>query len=132
MSMSWSEAPRLATVSRGPLLTKGNVRPKTAIDFANKTLDPVITSPQTLDAIGEISRTLIDPYGPAVLDCQPPKSEVAVLVYAAGVWFPDGKRPPGDPNDATVPYAALLMRNHVLLDDDVPECQRRESNPHKV
>jgi len=96
-----------------------------SLHFANMTLDPAVTSPEPLDAIGEVSRALIEPYGPAVLDCRPLKSEVAVLASAAGVWFPEGKRPPGYPNDATVPYATLLMRNHVpfdvLLDDDVAE-----------
>jgi len=96
-----------------------------SLHFANKALDPAVSSPETFDAIGELSRALIEPYGPAVLDCRHWQPEVAVLASAVGVWFPDGKRPPGYPNDATMPFATLLVRNHVpfdvLLDDDVLE-----------
>ena len=97
----------------------------TSLHFAKSTLDPRISSPETLDAIGETCRVLVEPYGPAVLDCVLVKPEVAVLASAAGAWFPAGKRPPGYRNELTVPFATLLLRNHVpfdvLLDDDVIE-----------
>ena len=78
---------------------------------------------ETFGAIAEISRALIKPYGPAVLDCERVKPEVAVLASAVAAWFPFGKRIAGYACEQTVPYATLLMRNHVpfdvVLDDDI-------------
>jgi hypothetical protein len=89
----------------------------------NATLDPSITSPETFDAIGEISRTLIEPYGAAILASRRAKPRVAVLLSASALWFAASPRLPGYLNEQILPFCALLMMNHVpfdvLLDDDV-------------
>ena len=94
------------------------------LNFANTELDPTISSPETFHAIGEISRFLVQPYGPAVLDCERYKPDVAVLASAVAAWFP-AKSVAGYGCEQTLPYATLLMQNHVpfdvVLDDDVIE-----------
>lgn len=89
----------------------------------NPALDPYIASPEAFDAIGEVSRSLIEPYGPAVLQCRRARARVAVLMSAASVWFPGGPLLPGYLNEQIMPFCALLMMNHVpfdvLLDDDI-------------
>jgi len=95
-----------------------------ALNFARTDLDPTVTSPETFYAIGELSRCLIRPFGPAVLDCARVSPRVAVLASAAAAWFP-ARSIPGYRNEQTLAYATLLMRNHVpfdvLLDDDIVE-----------
>ncbi len=86
-------------------------------------LDPDIASPETYDAIGEVVRSLVEPYGPMVLQSRRPRAKVAVLMSAASTWFPSGSRLVGYPNEQILPYCSLLAMNHVpfevVLDDDV-------------
>ena len=95
----------------------GALRP----DLSN--LDPTIASPETFDAIGEVSRSLIEPYGPVVLQTKRQKARVAVLMSAASSWFYGAKKAPGYANEAILPMCSLLMMNHVpfevVLDDDI-------------
>ncbi len=52
------------------------------------TLDPFLTSPEAIDAIGEISHTLIEPFGPVILASRRVQPKAAVMMSAASVWFP--------------------------------------------
>jgi hypothetical protein len=89
----------------------------------NAALDPFISSPETFDAIGEVCRTLVEPYGPAILASRRVKPRVAVLLSASALWFAASPRVPGYINEQILPFCALLMMNHVpfdvLLDDDI-------------
>ena len=97
----------------------------TPLNFANPRLDPNVTSPETLGAITEVSRYLIQPYGPALLDSKRWRPPVALLASATGAWFHVGTYNSGYMAEQTLPYASLLMMNHtpfdVLLDDDLIE-----------
>ena len=94
-----------------------SLRPNTSSSCTSK------TSPQTFQAIGEISRALIEPYGPAMVQCQPRKAKVAVLLSASAIWFSRKSVWYGYPNESILPYCILLLMNHipfdVLLDEDV-------------
>ncbi len=89
----------------------------------NPTLDPFLTSPEAIDAIGEISHTLVQPFGPMILESHRAPARVAVLMSATSVWFPGKKLLPAYPNEQILPFITLLARNHVpfdvLLDDDI-------------
>ena len=80
-------------------------------------------SPATFDAIGEVNRTLIEPYGPAILQGQPAKARAAVLMSGAANWFRVNPRWVGYPNESILPFCTLLMMNHVpfdvVLDEDI-------------
>lgn len=80
-------------------------------------------SPETFDAIGEVVRDLVEPFGPAILTGKPEKAKVAVLLSAAAVWLGDSPKLPGYPNEQILPYCSLLAMNHVpfdvVFDDDV-------------
>jgi hypothetical protein len=81
------------------------------------------TSPESFDAVSEINRTLIEPFGPVILNSQRLKPNVAVLMSATAVWFHATPLWPGYPNEQILPFCELLMMNHVpfnvLLDDDI-------------
>jgi hypothetical protein len=85
-------------------------------------LDTTNTSPTTFDAIGEVSRALIEPYGPAILKTKRERAKVAVLMSASALWF-NGSR--GWINEEILPFTSLLMMNHIpfeiVLDDDIME-----------
>ncbi len=89
----------------------------------NTTLDPTINSPETFDAIGEVSRELVEPYGPALLQTKRQKARVAVLLSAASIWFNGPKGMEGYANESILPFCSLLMMNHVpfevIFDDDI-------------
>jgi hypothetical protein len=90
----------------------------------NRTDVPLVNaSPETFDAIGEINRTLIGPYGPAILQGQPAKARAAVLMSGAAIWFRENPRWAGNPNESILPFCTLLMMNHVpfdvVLDEDI-------------
>ncbi|HUW59488.1 MAG TPA: hypothetical protein VMZ06_00670 [Candidatus Bathyarchaeia archaeon] len=91
----------------------------------NPTLDPSVSSPETFEAIGQTCEELVEPYGPAILRATRVRARTAVLMSAAATWFNRGKSVPGYANEQTLPYATLLMMNHVpfdvLLDEDVSE-----------
>jgi hypothetical protein len=91
----------------------------------NTKLDPYLTSPESFDAIGEVSRTLVEPYGPAILQCRRFTPRVAVLMSAAAMWFPATDSDAGWTNQSILPFCTLLARCHtpfdVLLDDDILE-----------
>lgn len=80
-------------------------------------------SPETFDAIGEVSKRLIEPYGPTVLAGTPLKPKVALLMSAAAIWLGDSPKNVGYPTEQILPYASLLAMNHipfdVVLDEDV-------------
>ena len=94
-------------------------------DFTNPRLDPNANLPETLGAIAQVTRRLVKPYGPAILDCERWRPRVALLASATGVWFHAGGYNVGWMNEQTLPYAGLLWMNHVpfdvLLDDDLIE-----------
>lgn len=85
--------------------------------------DPNLASPATFDAIGEVSKTLIEPYGPTVRAGSLSKPKVAVLLSAAAVWLGNGPKQVGYANEQILPYASLLAMNQipfdVVLDEDV-------------
>ncbi len=87
--------------------------------------DPHINSPQTFDAIGQTCDALVKPYGPAILASRRLKPRTALLMSAAATWFRVGPREGGYDNEQTLPFATLLMMNHVpfdvVLDEDVAE-----------
>ncbi|HEO70000.1 MAG TPA: hypothetical protein ENN80_01975 [Candidatus Hydrogenedentes bacterium] len=89
------------------------------------TLDPYYSSPETYDAIGETCAALVKPYGPALRQCARVEPRVALLMSAASTWFRSSDWLTGYDNEKTLPYATLLMRNHVpfdvLLDEDILE-----------
>ncbi|NIA13269.1 MAG: hypothetical protein GWP08_04255 [Nitrospiraceae bacterium] len=91
----------------------------------NLTNDPFYAYPDTFNAIGQTCEELVQPYGPAILKSKRTPARVAVLMSAASTWFSASARLPGYPNEQTLPYATLLMMNHVpfevVLDDDVTE-----------
>ncbi|MCC6487576.1 MAG: hypothetical protein IT364_08745, partial [Candidatus Hydrogenedentes bacterium] len=96
-----------------------------ALSPDNPMLDPTYSSPETFDAIGQTCDELVKPFGPAILASRRTPPETAVLMSAAATWFPEAPRLPGYPNEQTLPFATLLMMNHVpfdvLLDEDVAE-----------
>ena len=65
------------------------------------------------------------PYGPAILASERVKPRVAVLMSAASTWFRASPWTPGYENEKTLPFATLLLMNHVpfdvLLDEDILE-----------
>jgi hypothetical protein len=85
--------------------------------------DPYVSSPETFDAIGEVCRALIEPFGPTVLESRRLRPRVAVLNSATSVWFPGASPGYSYVNEHILPYCSLLMMNHVpfdvLLDDDI-------------
>ncbi|MFP4499538.1 MAG: hypothetical protein ACLFTT_00930 [Candidatus Hydrogenedentota bacterium] len=85
--------------------------------------DPFYASPDTFSAIGQTCEDLVKPYGPALLKCRRVPARTAVLMSAASTWFSDSARLPGYPNEQTLPFATLLMMNHVpfevVLDEDI-------------
>ncbi|MCP4640093.1 MAG: hypothetical protein GY851_06660, partial [bacterium] len=87
--------------------------------------DPHYIAPETFDAIGEVCEYLVKPYGPTILACERVQPEVAVLMSAASTWMRVSPRLPGYPTERTLPFASLLMMNHVpfdvVLDEDVAE-----------
>ncbi|MDO9464432.1 MAG: hypothetical protein Q7J67_03955 [bacterium] len=100
-------------------------------DFTNPRNDPNANLPETLGAIAQVTRLLVKPYGPAILDSERWKPRVALLASAVGAWFGGyggtGAYLPnlGWAGEQTLPYATLLLMNHapfdVLLDDDLIE-----------
>ena len=95
-------------------------------EFTNPLLDPNANSPETLGAIAQVTRRLVQPYGPAFLDSERYRPRVALLASATGVWFPAvAGYNLGWMNEQTLPYSMLLPMNHapfdVLLDDDLIE-----------
>jgi hypothetical protein len=84
---------------------------------------PSVISPETFDAIGETSRTLIEPYGPAILQCKTQKAKVAVLLSYSAILFRQAQHWQGFPNESILPICNLLMMNHipfdVLLEEDL-------------
>lgn len=80
-------------------------------------------SPETFDAIGEVAREMIEPYGPAMLAGSPTKPKVALLMSAAAIWLGDSPKNVGYPTEQVLPYASLLAMNQipfdVLFDEDV-------------
>ena len=91
----------------------------------NLTNDPFYAYPDTFNAIGQTCEELVQPYGPAILKSKRAPARVAVLMSAASTWLSASARLPGYPNEQTLPYATLLMMNHVpfevVLDEDVAE-----------
>ena len=94
------------------------------------TLDPYLASPESFDAIGDVSRTLVEPYGPAILQCRRFQPRVAVLMSASSMWFPRGDSASGAhesswTNESILPFCTLLARAHVpfdvVLDDDIQD-----------
>ncbi|MCC6696214.1 MAG: hypothetical protein IT365_11345 [Candidatus Hydrogenedentes bacterium] len=96
-----------------------------ALSPDNPMLDPTYSSPETFDAIGQACDELVKPFGPALRASRRTPPETAVLMSAAATWFPEAPHLPGYPNEQTLPFATLLMMNHVpfdvLLDEDVVE-----------
>lgn len=96
-----------------------------ALSPDNPMLDPTYSSPETFDAIGQTCDELVKPFGPAIRASRRTPPETAVLMSAAATWFPEAPHLPGYPNEQTLPFASLLMMNHVpfdvLLDEDVVE-----------
>lgn len=96
-----------------------------ALSPDNSTLDPAYSSPETFDAIGQTCDELVKPFGPAIRASARVQPEVALLMSAASTWFSASPRLPGYPTEQTLPYATLLMMNHVpfdvLLDEDIVE-----------
>jgi hypothetical protein len=86
-------------------------------------VDPYVSSPETFDAIGEVCRSLVEPYGPTILQCRRLRPRVAVLNSATSLWFQGAPLWYSYANEQILPYCALLMMNHVpfdvLLDDDI-------------
>jgi hypothetical protein len=86
-------------------------------------VDPHVSSPETFDAIGEVCRALVEPFGPAVLEARRLRPRVAVLNSATSDWFPGASPGYSYANEHILPYCSLLMMNHVpfdvLLDDDI-------------
>ncbi|SPD74302.1 hypothetical protein PITCH_A2250001 [uncultured Desulfobacterium sp.] len=97
----------------------GNLRPDSS------KLSSSVTSPETFDAIRDMCHALIEPYGPAILQCMPQKARVAVLMSASSIWFRQNPLWYGYPNESILPFCILLMMNHipfdVLLDDDIAD-----------
>jgi hypothetical protein len=93
----------------------------------NPKLDPFITSPETFDAIGEVSQRLIQPYGPAILQSRRSQAKVAVLMSASAAWFHNSRSDTSHGMDQILPYCSLLLMNHIqfdiILDDDIVEGQ---------
>jgi hypothetical protein len=89
------------------------------------TNDPFYASPETFDAIGQTCEEVVKPFGPAIRKSRRVEPRVAVLMSAAATWFGASPGLPGYPNEQTLPYATLLMMNHVpfdvLLDEDIVE-----------
>ena len=96
-----------------------------ALSPDNPMLDPTYSSPETFDAIGQTCDELVKPFGPAIRASARVQPEVALLMSAASTWFSASPRLPGYPTEQTLPYATLLMMNHVpfdvLLDEDIAE-----------
>ncbi len=100
-------------------------------DLTNPRNDPNANLPETLGAIAQVTRLLIKPYGPAILDSERWRPRVALLASAVGAWFGGyggtGAYVPnlGWKGEQSLPYAGLLLMNHVpfdvLLDDDLIE-----------
>lgn len=80
-------------------------------------------SPETFDAIGEVARELIEPYGPTILAGTPLRPKVAVLLSAAAIWLGESPKNAGYATEQILPYASLLAMNQipfdVVLDEDV-------------
>jgi hypothetical protein len=89
----------------------------------NPQLDPFHASPATSDAIGEVARQLIQPFGPAILQSQRERAQVAVLLSASALWFTQSPWSSGYINEQILPFCILLAMNHVpfdvLLEDDI-------------
>jgi hypothetical protein len=87
--------------------------------------DPHFSSPETYDAIGQTCDVLVKPYGPAILQSTRAKPRVALLMSAASTWFRASPWFSGYETEKTLPFASLLMMNHVpfdvLLDEDILE-----------
>ncbi len=86
--------------------------------------DEYVAPQSTWKAIKAFSEKAAKPYGPTLKKCSRIKPQVALLNSAVAQWFSDIPRPhSGYPNEQTLPFAALLMMNHVqfdvLLDDDI-------------
>ncbi|MCL4694329.1 MAG: hypothetical protein KJ060_17700, partial [Candidatus Hydrogenedentes bacterium] len=96
-----------------------------ALSPDNPILDPSYASPETFDAIGQTCDELVKPFGPAIRASKRVEPEVALLMSAASTWFSASPNLPGYPNEQTLPFASLLMMNHVpfdvLLDEDIAE-----------
>jgi len=97
-----------------------------ALSPDNSTLDPFISSAETFDAIGQTCDVLVKPYGPTIKACKRLQPRVALLMSAAAAWYDEvSPRLPGYDNEQTLPFATLLMMNHmpfdVVLDDDIYE-----------
>lgn len=86
--------------------------------------DPFLTNPESFDIIGEFSRNVLSPYGPAISKTKPAKAKVAVHLSAASTWFTT-RQVGWNKCEETLPYTSLLVMNHVpfdiLLDDDITE-----------
>ncbi len=87
-------------------------------------LDPHLFSPDSFSVIEEFSNRILKPYGPALKAGRPAKARVGLLASAVAAWFRD--TPVGyNINEATLPYAALLVMNdvpfEVLLDNDIKD-----------
>lgn len=89
--------------------------------------DPAVdkgrTSPETFDAIGEVVRNLVEPYGPALLAGRPASAQTAVLLSGTALTLGGSPKLVGYPNEQVLPFCSLLAMNHVpfdvLFDQDV-------------
>ena len=82
------------------------------------------TSPETWEAIGDFAGAVQKPLGPALLQCKRLENKVALYNSVTGLWFGESTGW-GYGNEKTLPYATLLVMNHVpfdvVMDDDVSE-----------
>ena len=89
--------------------------------------DPAVdkgrASPETFDAIAEVVRDLVEPYGPALLAGRPMPAQTAVLLSGTALTLGGSPKLVGYPNEQILPFCSLLAMNHipfdVLFDQDV-------------
>lgn len=87
-------------------------------------LDDFFTSPQTWTAVQAWSRRVLQPYGPMIRQSRRAPARVALWDSATAWWLGDWYRYTlGYASEQTLPYATLLMMNHVpfdvLYDEDI-------------
>jgi len=89
--------------------------------------DPAVdkgrASPETFDAIAEVVRVLVEPYGPSLLAGTPMPAQAAVLLSGTALTLGRSPKLVGYPNEQILPFCSLLAMNHVpfdvLFDQDV-------------